>query len=260
MSEPIRFQNGAQYDEFMGQWSRLAGESFLHWLAPRPGLKWADVGCGNGAFTRMLIEQAGASAIEGIDPSPEQIEFARSSSAAEIAHFQQGDAMALPFANASVDAAVMALVLFFVPDPAKGVAEMVRVVGPGGSVSAYTWDILEGGFPYEALFAGLREHGMEPMLPPSSPASRMDATLDLWNHAGLEKIETNVITVRRTFGTFEEYWRLANFAPGLSAKLSSLAPEARDVLMTYVRQHLGADPGPFDVTARANAIKGTLPS
>ena len=39
--------------------------------------------------------------------------------------------MALPFADASFDAAVMALVLFFVPDPAKGVAEMARVVRPG---------------------------------------------------------------------------------------------------------------------------------
>ncbi len=260
MSEPIRFQNGAQYDEFMGQWSRLAGESFLQWLAPERGLKWADIGCGNGAFTQMLIEHVGAASIDGIDPSPEQIEFARLSVAGEAARFQQGDAMALPFANASIDAAVMALVLFFVPDPEKGVAEMCRVVRPGGLVSAYTWDILEGGFPYDALFEGLREHGMEPMLPPSSPASRMQATLDLWQGAGLQEIETKVITVRRTFGAFEEYWRLANFAPGLSAKLASVAPEARDVLLTFVRQRLGADRGPFDVTARANAIKGRLAS
>jgi ubiquinone/menaquinone biosynthesis C-methylase UbiE len=260
MAEPIRFQNGAQYDEFMGQWSRFAGELFLQWLAPARDLKWADIGCGNGAFTQMLIEHVAAASIDGVDPSPEQIEFARSSSAGQIAHFQQGNAMALPFANASFDAAVMALVLFFVPDPAKGVAEMCRVVRPGGSVSAYTWDILEGGFPYDALFDGLNTYGIEPMLPPSSPASRMEATLDLWNSAGLQDIETKVISVHRTFGTFEEYWRLANFAPGLSAKLESLAPEARDVLITFVRQRLGADQGTFQVTARANAIKGKLPS
>jgi SAM-dependent methyltransferase len=259
MSEPIRFQNGAQYDEFMGQWSRLAGHSFLQWLAPEHGLKWADIGCGNGSFTQMLIEHVGAASIDGVDPSPEQIEFARLSSAGQGARFQQGDAMALPFQNASFDVAVMALVLFFVPDPAKGVAEMCRVVRPGGTISAYTWDILEGGFPYEALFEGLREHGMEPMLPPSSPVSRMDATLDLWNGAGLKNIETRVISVRRSFGTFDEYWRLANFAPGLSAKLESVAPEARDVLLTSVRQRLGADQGPFEVSARANAIKGQLP-
>jgi hypothetical protein len=99
---------------------------------------------------------------------------------------------------------------------------------------------------------------MEPILPPSSPASRMEATLDLWKGAGLQDIETKVITVRRTFGAFEEYWRLANFAPGLSARLANVAPEALDVLLTFVRQRLGADRGPFDVTARANAIKGRV--
>ena len=57
--------------------------------------------------------------------------------AARIAEFRQGDATALPYPDSSIDAAAMALVLFFVPDPAKGIAEMKRVVKPGGSVSAY---------------------------------------------------------------------------------------------------------------------------
>ena len=48
--------------------------------------------------------------------------------------------MALPFADASFDIAVMALVIQFVPDPAKGVAEMARVVRRGGWVTAYVWD------------------------------------------------------------------------------------------------------------------------
>ena len=46
----------------------------------------------------------------------------------------------------------MALVLFFVPNPAKGVAEMARVVKPGGTVAAYAWDMLGGGFPQEPIF------------------------------------------------------------------------------------------------------------
>lgn len=55
--------------------------------------------------------------------------------------------MALPCADNGFDAAVMALI-FFVPDPAKGVADMKHVVKPGGAISAYVWDVLEpGGFP-----------------------------------------------------------------------------------------------------------------
>ena len=52
--------------------------------------------------------------------------------------------MALPFSNDSFDVAVMALVIFFVPDPTKGVAEMARVVRPGGQVAAYVWDVIGG--------------------------------------------------------------------------------------------------------------------
>jgi len=56
MSEDqIRFEDGASYERMMGTWSRLAGSIFLDWLAPRSGLRWIDVGCGNGAFTELLV-------------------------------------------------------------------------------------------------------------------------------------------------------------------------------------------------------------
>src|SRR5262245_20445822 len=80
--------------------------------------------------------------VQGIDPAEGQLAFARSRSTSHAMAFQQGDAMALPFPADRFDAAVMALVLVFVPDPAKGVAEMVRVVRPGGTVATYIWDML----------------------------------------------------------------------------------------------------------------------
>ena len=94
--------------------------------------------------------------------------------------------MALPFPDDSFDAAVMALVIFFVPDPAKGVAEMARVVRPGGTIAAYAWDILGGGFPLEPMQAEMRAMGVEVALPPSPGASRMEALRELWRAAGLE--------------------------------------------------------------------------
>ena len=50
-----------------------------------------------------------------------------------MATFHRGDALALPFGDGHFDAAIMALVIFFVPDPTKGVAEMARVVRRGGT-------------------------------------------------------------------------------------------------------------------------------
>jgi hypothetical protein len=38
----IRFDDGAAYERMMGTWNRLAGDVFLDWLAPRPGLRWID--------------------------------------------------------------------------------------------------------------------------------------------------------------------------------------------------------------------------
>ncbi|SHH07021.1 hypothetical protein SAMN05444169_5577 [Bradyrhizobium erythrophlei] len=51
----IRFDDGVAYERMMGAWSRLAGGTFLDWIAPRPGLQWVDVGCGNGAFTEPVF-------------------------------------------------------------------------------------------------------------------------------------------------------------------------------------------------------------
>ena len=111
----------------------------------------------------------------GIDPSEAQLDFARKRSAARLAKFDRGDAMALPFAANTFDVAIMALVIFFGPDPAKGVAEMKRVTRPGGMVAAYAWDIMGGGFTLEPLRIELRAMGVTPVVPPSVEACRLES-------------------------------------------------------------------------------------
>jgi SAM-dependent methyltransferase len=113
--QSIRFDDGAAYERFMGKWSQLAGETFLDWLAPQPGLRWLDVGCGNGAFTEMLVERCAPVSVQGIDPSEGQLAFARTRPGTRMAQFRQGDAMAQPFPDATFDAAVMPLVIFSFP-------------------------------------------------------------------------------------------------------------------------------------------------
>jgi trans-aconitate methyltransferase len=88
--QQIRFDDGAAYERMMGTWSRLAGDIFLDWLAPRPGLRWID--CGSGAFTELLVERCAPAEVQGIDPSEAELAFARP--AARLAQFRRGGASA----------------------------------------------------------------------------------------------------------------------------------------------------------------------
>ena len=131
----VRFNDGASYETFMGVWSRDIGEQFLQWLAPPAGWRWADVGCGNGAFTELLVERCAVAEVCGIDPSPEQLAFARQRLATAPARFVEGDAMALPWPDASFDAVVCSAVLHFADDAAhfeRMVDELWRVLAPRG--------------------------------------------------------------------------------------------------------------------------------
>jgi hypothetical protein len=139
-------------------------------------------------------------------------------------------------------------------------AEMTRVVRPGGTVAAYVWDILEGGAPHQPIHAELRRMGVRPMLPPSAPASRMTALHDLWRGAGISGIETRQITVQRTFADFDEFWTINGAAPSIAPTIAAMAAGDAAQLKERVRARLPADAaGRITYEARANAVKGHLP-
>jgi ubiquinone/menaquinone biosynthesis C-methylase UbiE len=261
MSTPqISFNDGAAYEHFMGRWSRLVGERFLDWIAPPSGQRWVDVGCGNGAFTELLFQRTQATEVDGIDPSPGQLAFARTRLQAQPATFHLGSATELPFDDQIFDAAVMALVIFFVPVPEAGVAEMVRVTKPGGLVAAYAWDIPGGGFPIEPVTQELREAGIEPLRPPRADVSTEPALQKLWTDAGLDAVATCSIEVEREFASFDEWWSSVRGASSLADALDKLSPDDTTRLRGALQQKLRpAADGRIRYSARANAVRGTKP-
>jgi SAM-dependent methyltransferase len=91
-----------------------------------------------------------------------------------MAHFEVGDAQKLSFGEGTFDVAIIALVLSFLPDPSKAVAEMVRVTRSGGWVATYMWDVQGGGSPTTAIYAAIESLGLALPVRPNPAASRLE--------------------------------------------------------------------------------------
>jgi ubiquinone/menaquinone biosynthesis C-methylase UbiE len=256
------FTDGAAYERMMGRWSRSAGSVFLDWLDMPPDMRWLDVGCGTGAFTQLLIDIVHPQAVGAVDPSEDQVAYARTTPAAKSVDFQVGSAQSLPFDDDSFDVATMALVITFVLDPAKAIAEMKRVVKPGGTIGTYVWDFASGGSPGQPLRAAIEAHGVP--IPPTSGHrhSSCEVLGGIFSAASLDQVATRLIEIDVSYPDFDSYWRsqtaLSNNAVQYLQKMTAADVET---VKTYLCEHLPKDQaGRIAYKARASAAKGRVPS
>jgi ubiquinone/menaquinone biosynthesis C-methylase UbiE len=130
------------FESVAGDWERIRQSYFddrvtslaIEKLLPR-NLTLADIGCGTGSLTFELARFARK--VIGVDLSSEMLRRARAiAKERELANveFRQGDVLKLPLESHSLDAAFCVMVLHFLPDPARAIAGLCRVVRPGGSV------------------------------------------------------------------------------------------------------------------------------
>ncbi len=258
--QTIRFDDGASYEIMMGRWSMLVGERFLDWIDMPNGARWIDVGCGNGAFTELVFDRCKPSSVQAFDTSEEQLAYARKRlPPGTPVTWTKADAMRLPVTDADSDIAVMALVLFFVPEPSVGVVEMCRAVRSGGVVAAYHWDVFGDGFPLASIASEMSKLGVPPNLAPSSAVSSIEASTALWQQAGLQDVRTCEITVQRSFDSFEDYWKSGEPSNTLRPMFEAMDAGQRELLKDNVRRRLQAGDGPLTVSARANAVYGIKP-
>jgi ubiquinone/menaquinone biosynthesis C-methylase UbiE len=256
------FSDGEAYERMMGRWSQPVGEVFLDWLDAPKGLRWLDVGCGNGAFTEVLIKRRAPASVDAIDPSEGQLAYARKRPTTTMAQFRRGDSQALPYADGSFDAVAMALVITFIPDAARAIAEMARVARPGGWLGTYMWDAIGGGLPISPLHAAMESLGLPRMERPGAANSQRQAMQRFWENAELQSIETRVIRIPVVYPSFDDFWS-SNTAPiGPQGKvISTLSPEIKEQLRNRVREQLPiAADGRIAYQAFANAVKGRTPS
>ena len=208
-------------------------KNFSDWLDKRwpypTQVSQIAVGCGAGAFTELVNKDCAPTALVGIDPSQDQIAYAKKMRG-HIAECRVGDAMALPFEADRFDVAVMALVIFFVPQPLTGVREMAGVVAPGQMVASYTWDLVGGGSPTHMISEALVKLDVFRPKAPNGAVSQMDALHNLWAQAGLTAIRSKEITVTRTFVDFAIFWE--------NTWLSPNRRKAREKVSNTVLEHV----------------------
>jgi len=126
------------------RWRRTLVEE----IDPRDGMRVLDVACGTGLVSEELRRRARVSLV-GIDQSPQMLAAARVRFAGlgpEDVQLVQGQAEQLPFPDASFDALTFTYLLRYVDDPRATVAELARVVRPGGRMA-----MLEFGVPPNLL-------------------------------------------------------------------------------------------------------------
>jgi len=256
------WENAESLERYVGRWSRLVAREFVAWLQVPPGSRWLDVGCGSGALTETVLAEAAPESIEGVDTSEAFVAYAASRVTDPRASFAVADAQALDRPDAAYDAVASSLVLNFLPDPARGAAEMRRVVRPGGVVAGYVWDYAGEMQLMRRFWDAAAE--LDPAAADIEEGRRMagcnPADLEaLFSGAGLEEVETRAIDVPTVFADFDDYWSPFEGgqgpAPGYCV---SLPPDRRAALRERLRETLpAAADGSISLVARAWAVRGT---
>jgi ubiquinone/menaquinone biosynthesis C-methylase UbiE len=218
-----------------------------------------DVGCGTGAFTELVFGACSPTKVVGIDPSPEQIEYARTLPVARLAEFKVGDALNLPFPDSSFDVVASALVINFVPDRPRGLAEMRRTAKAGGLVAGYVWDFAGGRGTAAPLTEGMRAIGIEPPIVPGTKDSTIESLVSLFAQAGLKSVEAREIEIKPTYNNFDDFWT-SQTASNIGKFIGRMTEPERSRLRDAVSSILPTNTdGSVSYPACAHAIKARVP-
>ncbi len=213
----------------------------LQHAAPKSGERVLDVACGTGIVSRQAAPLVGADGqVVGLDVNPAMLAVARAVPAPSGAaiHWQEGNAMALPFVDGAFDVVLCQHGLQFVPDRAGAVREMRRVLAPGGRALAIVLQALAKHPIFEALMESVARHLSLPLSAVMTPFAMSDAEelRTLFASAGFGTVE---ILSETTTVQFPEPQRFVPLAVASSAAavpaFAQLAAPQRAALVEAVR-------------------------
>jgi ubiquinone/menaquinone biosynthesis C-methylase UbiE len=263
-TEAKMFSAAAEYERFMGRWSRRLAPEFIAFAGIKNGDRVLDVGTGTGSLASALERTMPSSEIVGIDPSEGFISYAKKNAKSNRTHFEIGDAQALRFQDGSFDKTMALLVMNFIPNHDRAIGEMRRVTRPQGGVSACVWDYDEGmqmlRFFWDEAVA--LNPAIEPKDERHMKLSHQGELGELWKKAGLVSIQEKPLSIDQAYDSFDDYWGsfLKGAGPG-GAYVVSLPDKSRQELATRLRKRLlgNRENGPFVLKARAWCVRGEVP-
>jgi len=266
MPSSFHATDAANYERLMGRWSRRLAVPFIEHVGIADGEHVLEAGCGTGSLTFALGRAARLAKLTAIDYANVYVEAARARNDTANVSIEQGDVCALHFDDASFDRSLSLLVLHFVPQPERAVAEMRRVTRPGGTVAAAVWDAA-GGMPAQRMFwdtaAMLDESALAARAQAfSRPVVRAGGLVALWRDAGLLDIDERTLVIRVDYASFDDYWSpLLGGEGGPAAYLVTLDAQRRELLEGHVRSAYlaGSSDGARSFTAAAWSCRGTVP-
>ncbi|MBB3656837.1 ubiquinone/menaquinone biosynthesis C-methylase UbiE [Rhizobium sp. BK650] len=266
MASSFNVESADGYERLMGRWSKRLAPGFIDFAGLADGESILDVGCGTGSLTFTLAERPGLKSISAIDFSPVFVEAANRRNADPRITIQEADACALPFEDQSFDRALSLLVLHFVPDAGKAVAEMRRVVRPGGTVAAAVWDHYGGMSGMRMMWdtvamidanarAMRHRYCFQPMMRPGEMKASFAAN-------GLVDVEETSLTIRMEYDSFDDYWAPIAAGEGpLGKYVAGLDAYTRTRVDTAVREayEAGEPDGARSFASVAWACRGRVP-
>ncbi len=243
------------YDRFMGRYSVRLAPSFADFAGVGPGQSVVDVGCGPGALTTELVQRLGSTAVAAVDPSEQFVTAARQRHPG--VDVQHAAAEELPFADDEFDAALAQLVVHFMADPVRGLAEMARVTHRGGVVAACVWDHAGGRTPLAPFWDAVHELDPDAMDESQMAGGRDGHIAELLTEIGLRQVEQTALPVSVEHATFEEWWEPFTLGVGPAGTyVTSLDLDRREELREHCKERLG--PGPFALESRAWTARGSV--
>jgi SAM-dependent methyltransferase len=248
--------SGDPYDRFMGRYSRLLAPRFVDFAGVEPGMRALDVGCGSGLLAAALADRLGATSVAAADPSDSLL----AACAARVpgADVRRAPAEDMPWPDESFDAVLSQLVLNFVRTADAAVAEMRRVVAPGGIVASCTWDYAGGMRMLRTFWDAAAELDAHAPHEGRMRYCSEDELASLWGRGALDDVATGPLEVEVRYDDFDDFWEPFTLGVGPAGVYCvSLEPEQREALREGCFRRLGSPPGPFVLTARAFAVCGS---